>query len=208
MNVAALIFALIGAGLSFFQGFVIIPFLELKINIYNIWGFILSHLSETWNLISSMWNNLSGFKEKAIFVIVFLFVLSLLFTPLDALLQGCRAFLRQEAKEEDDKPWRQLRNLSVICVIAAAILYLTADALIRTISEKIGEGEMITGQLFPAHLMFLSYVPLIWAVCFGIASMCAFADMQEQNKQKQISIQLNKIQENISNLNDSKELKN
>lgn len=198
MNVAALIFALIGAALSLFQGFIFVPFLG-SISLDNIWALILSNLSETGNLISKTWNGLSNAGEIITFIIIFLLVLSFLFTPLRAVLGGFRAFLRREGKENGEQPWEILRDLSVICVIASGVLYLFANSIIKAITQNVGESEMVVGAVLPAHSMFLSYVPLIWAACFGIASACAYADMKEQNKLKQNSDQqtkqLKKIQE-------------
>ena len=190
MNVAALIFAFIGAALSFFQGFIVIPFLG-EINIYTIWGLILSHLSETGNLISNIWGGLSGFGEKAVFVIIFLLILSFLLTPFGAVLEGFRAFLHREGKENGEQPWKKLRDLVVICLIASGVLYFAAGSIIKAISQRTDESEMLVGAMLPAHSMFLSHVPLIWAPCFGIAAVCAYADMKEQNKNKVVPKSIN-----------------
>lgn len=204
MNVAALIFALIGAALSFFQGFIFIPFLG-SISLDNIWYLILSHLSETGNLISEMWSGVSGAGETIVFIIIFLLILSFLLTPLGAVLEGFRALLRREGKENGEQPWKKLRDLSVICVIASGVLYFAAESIIKAISQHAGESEIFVGAMLPTHSMFLSYVPLIWAACFGIAAACAYADMKEQDKQKQNSKQqtdqLKKLQEMQEQLN-------
>ena len=191
MNVAALIFALIGAALSLFQGFIFIPFLG-SISLDNIWGLILSHRSETGNLISETWNGLSGAGETITFIIIFLLTLGFLLTPISGVFGGFRALLR---KNKEHESWKDLRETAILCVIASGVLYFAAEAIIKAISQRAGESEMVIAAMLPAHSMFLSYVPLIWAACFGIASACAYADIKEQDKQQQNSDQLKKIQE-------------
>ena len=207
MNVAALIFALAGAGLSLFQGFISIPFLG-EISLNNIWGLILSNLSETGNLISEIWGGLSDFGEKAVFVIVFILVLGFLLLPVAGVWDGFRAFLRKGTKDDkDNQPYVRLRGSAILCVIASGVLYFAADSIMKEIAKEMGESEIIFRQLFSAQSVFLSHVPLIWAACFAVASACAYADMKEQNKLKENSEQqteqLNKMQDQLTKIQEN-----
>ena len=157
MNIAAFIFALMGAGLNLFQPLVTIPF--------NFWGglslFDITRLGLS--LLSTQAVHDSDFWVIAALVVVFVLV------AMNAIKCGFDALLRTEGKN----PAIGLRLGVTTYVFVAVILFF--------ISASAGKDNEFAAMGF--NMFFPYTTPLIWAACYAIAAFCANADTKaEHNK--------------------------
>ena len=161
MNIAAFIFALMGAGLNLFQPLVTIPF--------NFWGglslFDIARLGLS--LLSTQATHDSDFWVIAAFVVVFVLV------AINAIKCGFDALLRTEGKN----PVAGLRLGVTTYVFVAIIVFF--------ISVNASKDNEIAAMGF--NMVFPYTTPLIWATCYAIAAFCANADAKAEHNKTGIS---------------------
>ena len=109
MNVGELIFAVIGASLNLFQGFIEVPFVG-SINFISMIVALISSIPE-------IWNSCDGIT----FLIIISAIIEFLSLPFQAIYYGFRALNRK------DDALKKLIRFSIISLAIAALLFFCAQ---------------------------------------------------------------------------------
>lgn len=156
MNVAALIIALIGAGLNLFQPVITMPVPELGLgaSMFDIALFLI-------NLISARALRDIGF------VITLLIVVFLASIPATAVKNGIYALQRRHDKDAVGG----LSLCAAVYVIVALIIYFLPHLATSRAEDRLLMSYGL-GNVIPFT------TPLIWAACYAVAALIANADRQ------------------------------
>ena len=157
MNVAALIIALVGAGLNLFQPVTSAPMSALGFSASMLDTFLFF-----FNLISEKTIKDTGF------IAMFLIVTLLIIVPVQAVKNGIYALQRTK----DKNPVRGLIECAVVNVIFALIIYFMPHLL-----SPDAESRFFMQYGMNSFISFTT--PLIWAACYAVAALFANEALKE-----------------------------